>query len=149
MANAVYWDTSAVLKLYAPEPDSSDYLRLLIRQPEDVAISFLHRIELYFALGGKESRGEIASGSAKQLFQLFEQHLGSGRYFVIPWGDDVALEAQRLLDTSLSATPPVMLRSLDGVHLGALRAARIQSVVTADIRMRDAARIVSIGVIEP
>jgi predicted nucleic acid-binding protein len=41
MADAVYWDTSAVLKLYAPEPDSSDYLKLLIRQPGDVAISAL------------------------------------------------------------------------------------------------------------
>jgi predicted nucleic acid-binding protein len=149
MANAIYWDTSALLKLYAPEPDSSDYLRLLIQQPEDVAVSFLHRVELYFALGGKESRGEIASGSTKRLFQLFEQHVKSGRYFVIPWGDDVASAAQTLLDTSLSATPPVMLRSLDGMHLGALRAARIQSVVTADVRMRDAARIAGMGVIVP
>ena len=30
MANAIYWDTSALIKLYAPEPDSNDYLRLLI-----------------------------------------------------------------------------------------------------------------------
>jgi prevent-host-death family protein len=57
MANAIYWDTSALLKLYAPEPDSGDYLRLLIQQPEDLAICFLHRVELYFALRGKESRG--------------------------------------------------------------------------------------------
>ena len=41
MANAIYWDTSALIKLYAPEPDSSDYLRLLIQQPENLAISFL------------------------------------------------------------------------------------------------------------
>ncbi len=74
MANAIYWDTSALLKLYAPESDSSDYLRLLIQQPEDLAISFLHRVELYFALRGKESRGEIAAGSVARLFQLFEQH---------------------------------------------------------------------------
>ena len=149
MANAVYWDTSAILKLYAPEPDSRDYLRLLIQQVEDVAISFLHRIELYFALGGKESRGEMSPGSAKRLFQLFEEHVEGGRYFVIPWGDDVEAEASRLLDGSLNATPPVMLRSLDGVHLGALRAARIQSVVTADVRMRDAARSARIAVVEP
>ena len=71
MANAIYWDTSALLKLYAPESGSSDYLRLLIRQPEDLAISFLHRVELYFALRGKESRGEIAAGSAARLFELF------------------------------------------------------------------------------
>ena len=67
-------------------PDSSDYLRLLIQQPEDLAISFLHRTELYFALRGKESRGEITTGSAAQLFQLFEQHVAAGRYYMIPWG---------------------------------------------------------------
>ncbi len=149
MGEAVYWDTSALLKLYAPEPDSGDYLRLLIQQPEDVAVSFLHRVELYFALRGKESRGEIALGSAKRLFQLFEEHLRSGRYFVVPWGDDVALEARSLLDTALSATPPVMLRSLDGLHLGAMRAARLQSVVTADLTLRDAARIANVRVIVP
>jgi predicted nucleic acid-binding protein len=149
MANAIYWDTSALLKLYAPEPDSNAYLRLLIQQSEDLAISFLHQVELYSALGGKESRGEIAPGSAKRLFQLFEQHVGAGRYFVIPWGDDVASEARRLLDLTLNVASPVILRSLDGLHLGALRAARIQAVVTADVRMRDAARIAGIGVIEP
>ena len=149
MANAIYWDTSALVKLYAPESDSSDYLRLLIQQPEDLAISFLHRVELYFALRGKESRGEIAAGSAARLFELFEQHVSAGRYYVIPWGEDVALAARHLLDASLSAAPPFMLRSLDGLHLGALRAAKIQSVVTADLRMRDAAHIAAIGVIEP
>lgn len=149
MANAIYWDTSALIKLYAPEPDSSDYLRLLIQQPENLAISFLHRVELYFALCGKESRGEISGGSAERLFQLFEQHVSAGRYYLIPWGEDVALASRQLLDESLRATPPVMLRSLDGLHLGSLRAAKIQSVVTADMRMRDAARIAAIGVIEP
>ena len=149
MANAIYWDTSALIKLYASEPDSSNYLRLLIHQSEDLAISFLHRVELYFALCGKESRGEIASGSAKRLFQLFEQHVRAGRYYLIPWGEDVGIATRQLRDAFLSASPPAMLRSLDGLHLGALRAAKIQSVVTADMRMRDAARIAAIGVIEP
>jgi hypothetical protein len=149
MASAIYWHTSALIKLYAPEPDSSDYLRLLIQQPEDLAISFLHRVELYFALCGKESRGEIASGSAKQLFQLFEQHVRAGRYYLIPWGEDVAIVARQLLDAALSRSPPAMLRSLDGLHLGAMGAANIQNVVTADARMRDAAQIAAISVIEP
>ncbi len=135
-------------RLYAPEPDSSDYLRLLIQQPEDLAISFLYRVELYFALRGRELRGETAVGSAAKLFQLFEQHVSAGRYYVIPWGEDVALEARHLLDASLNASPPVMLRSLDGLHFGALRAAKIQSVVAADMRMRDAAHVTAIGVIE-
>ncbi len=55
MANAIYWDTSALIKLCASEADSSDYLRLLVRHSEDIAISFLHRVELFFALRGKET----------------------------------------------------------------------------------------------
>jgi len=149
MANAVYWDTSALLKLYAPEPDSGDYLRLLVQQTEDLAISFLHHVELYFALCGKELRGEISAGSAKRLFHLFEQHAATRRYYIIPWGDDVALESRQMLDASLSAAPPVMLRSFDGLHLGALRAAKIPSVVTADLRMRDAARLAGIADVVP
>lgn len=149
MANAIYWDTSAVLKLYAPEPDSGDYLRLLTQQPEDLAVSFLHRVELYFALYGKEFRGEIAAGSATHQFDSFERHVSAGRYFVIPWGEDVAVQSRRILDAALAATPPTMLRSLDGLHLGALRAAKIQNIVCADLRMRQAARIAGLGVIEP
>jgi hypothetical protein len=148
MANAVYWDTSALLKLYAPEPDSSDYTRLLIQQPEDLAISFLHHVELYFALCGKEDRGEIAAGSAKHLFASFERHVSAGQYFVIPWGDDIARESRRLLDKALAAKPPTMLRSLDGLHFGAVCTAKIQHLVCADLRMRQAAKTVGIGVIE-
>jgi predicted nucleic acid-binding protein len=149
MANAIYWDTSALLKLYAPEPDSSDYLRLLIQQSEDLAISFLHWVELYFALRGKECRGEIAGGSAKHLFQSFQRHVSEGRYYAIPCGEDVARESRQLLDEALAATPPVMLRSLDGLHFGALRAARIQNIVCADLKMQHAARIAGIGLIKP
>ena len=58
MNDIVYWDTSALLKVYAAEADSSDYLQLLISQPGDIAISYLHRVELYYALCGKESRGK-------------------------------------------------------------------------------------------
>jgi hypothetical protein len=54
-----------------------------------------------------------------------------------------------VLDETLSEAPPIMLRSLDGLHLGALRAAKIQNVVTADQRMRDAAQIAGIGDIDP
>jgi predicted nucleic acid-binding protein len=40
MTDSIYWDTSAIIKLYAPESDSADYRRLVIAQPERLAISF-------------------------------------------------------------------------------------------------------------
>lgn len=149
MGSTVYWDTSALLKIYAAEADSSDYLKLLISQPGDIAVSYLHRVELYYALCGKESRGEIQPGSAKTLFTSFETHIADQRYWEIPWGSDVLEEAQSALDVSLSSSPPVALRTLDGLHLGAMLAAKVTTLVTADNRMRDAAAGLSITCVNP
>ena len=65
MADAVYWDTSALIKVYAIEADSTDYRQLLLGQSEAIALSYLHRVELYYGLSGKEQRGEIKPGSAR------------------------------------------------------------------------------------
>ena len=149
MAFAVYWDTSALLKLYTPEQDSDHYRRLLITQREHVAISALHDIEFYYALRCKEARGEIAEGASRQLFASFHQHVREGRYFQIPWGQDLIQNARDGLDRCLTQTPPRPLRSLDGLHLGALLAANIQSIVTADVRMQEAARALGIAILVP
>ncbi len=53
MTAPVYWDTSAVIKLYAPESDSTKYRQLLIAQAEPLAVSKLHDVELFYALRGK------------------------------------------------------------------------------------------------
>ena len=149
MNRAVYWDTSALLKIYAAETDSSDYLKLLISQPGDIAVSYLHRVELYYALCSKEARGEIQTGSAKTLFTSFESHIADQRYWEIPWGLDVFEEAQSALDVSLSSSPPIGLRTLDGLHLGAMLAGKVTALVTADNRMRDAASGLSITCVIP
>ncbi|MDF1812225.1 MAG: type II toxin-antitoxin system VapC family toxin [Verrucomicrobiales bacterium] len=149
MGSTVYWDTSALLKIYAAETDSSDYLKLLISQPGDIAVSYLHRVELYYALCGKETRGEIQAGAAKTLFASFESHIADQRYWEIPWGSDVLEEAQSALDVSLSSSPPIGLRTLDGLHLGAMLAAKVTTLVTADNRMRDAAAGLRITCVNP
>jgi len=139
MESAIYWDTSVLLKLYADEPDSQQYREELSRQKEQVAISFLHRVELLYALAAKEQRGEIGEGQAVLLFASFQKHRGEGRFFEIPWGDDVEIAAHEVLAACGSHVQPDPLRSLDGFHLGAIRAAGIRKVITTDIRFRDAA----------
>ena len=139
MPAAIYWDTSALLKLYAPEPDSDTFRSMLRAQTVPVAISFLHRVELNFALTAKELRGEIVRGGAERLSDSFLQHREQGRFLEIPWGDDVAQQAAIALDACRRSDPPVMLRSLDGLHLGAMLAAGIQKLTTTDIRLRTAA----------
>ena len=149
MAAAVYWDTSALLKLYAPEQDSDGYRRLLITQQERVAISGLHDVEFYYALRHKEARNELASGASERLMESFQRHVREGRYFQIPWGGDLARKARGALDRCLTESPPRPIRSLDGLHLGAALAANIRSLVTADVRMQEAAALLGLSIVLP
>ncbi len=145
----VYWDTSALVKLYAKEADSVDYRNVMLGQTERVVISHLHRIEVYYALSMKEVRSEIQTGAAKSLFSLFEKHMSAGVYWEIPIGYDVVAAARKALDVNLSATSPVALRTLDGLHIGAMLAAKVSKLVTADKRMMDAACALGIQCISP
>lgn len=147
MPAAIYWDTSALLKLYAPEPDSEQFRSQLRSQNVPVAICFLHRVELNFALTAKELRGEISQGGAKQLFDSFLKHREQGRFLEIPWGDDVEQHARIALETCSQTNPTVMLRSLDGLHLGAMLAAGIQKITTTDIRLRTAAITLGLDIV--
>ena len=67
----VYWDTSAVLKVYAPESDSNGYISLIVQKEIPLYASVLLKIELYYALFQKERRAEIKTGSANQLYDKF------------------------------------------------------------------------------
>lgn len=147
MESAIYWDTSVLLKLYADEPDSIHYREKLCQQKEQVAISFLHRVELLYALAAKEQRGEIKEGQAKLLFASFQKHRGEGRFLEIPWGEDVESAAHEVLATCGNRAPPVPLRSLDGFHLGAIRAAAIRKVISTDIRFRAAAECLGLDLL--
>ena len=147
--NAVYWDTSALVKLYAPEPESASYRQLLIQLPQDVAICDLHRAELWYALCGKEQRSEIETGSARRLYNLFERHLEEGRYLQLPWGDDIIEGSRKVLESSLAASPPLMLRSLHGFHLGTAISSGIRTLVTADLKLREAAAALEFTILIP
>jgi len=59
MADAIYWNTSALIKLYASEADSSDYLRLLVGQSEDIAAR-------HAALSGRIAFGNTAGGKTSE-----------------------------------------------------------------------------------
>ncbi|KAA1258038.1 Ribonuclease VapC46 [Rubripirellula obstinata] len=149
MTNAIYWDTSALLKLYAPETDSSDYRRLLISKPEPIAISTLHFVELYYALVAKECRGEIQPGAAKLLFQSFRRHVDERRYMSIEVDAKATAFSCQILDQCMGIANPIPLRSLDGLHLGPMKSAGVTQLVAADLRMKHAAQAVSFAIIDP
>ncbi len=149
MIERVYWDTSALLKLYAPEPDSHAFRALLRSRPGQTVTSFLHRVELFYAIRHKEHRGEVAPGAAERSIKRYARHVGEGRIVEIPWGEDVAASAKEALGVCLSASAPVKLRSLDGLHLGALISTGLKQLVTTDLGMRRATACLGIALVDP
>jgi predicted nucleic acid-binding protein len=147
-ASPTYWDTSALLKCYAPEPDSAAYRALLCGRPR-VVISFIHRIEMAYALQHKGIRGEILPTAADGFITRFERDSADGRFVVLPWGDDLVQAAREVLTACTFRSERIPIRTLDGIHLAAARVAGLRSIVTTDRRMRAAAEAIGMTAVDP
>jgi predicted nucleic acid-binding protein len=136
-----YWDTSCVLKLYCEEKDSAGYLRRIAGSPDPVCSSVLLAAELAFAFHQKEHRGEIREGASTILYEKFLGDVDSGRFLLIPMGDDVRKEARRIAGVCYGVDPPILLRTLDGLHLASATLAGCREILTTDDRMQKATRL--------
>jgi len=145
----IYWDTSCVLKLYAAESDSGLWQKLLLERGGVLVSSALLEAELGLALEHKEVRGELRKGGAAALREHVQRDVQAGRLRLIPVGADVLAEAVRIGVACLRARPPVLLRTLDGIHLATARLVRCAAVATADERMRSAARHLGLTLADP
>mgnify|MGYP006439680667 CR=1 FL=1 len=134
-----YWDTSCLLKLYCLEEDSHDFLALLANADTPPVTSKLSVTELYFAFQQKMRRGETQGQSPTALFSYFENDLECNRICLLPWGDDVFKKARELADICYSdPRAPVLLRSLDGIHLASAILASCKRIHSSDDRMNQA-----------
>lgn len=141
-----YWDTSALLKLYAPEPDSASFLTRVAKSQRPLLTADLTVVELRCALGRKEHVGDLKAGGATALFECFTHDVAAGRIITLLHSPAVLAEAQEIVLRAHSADPPVMIRSLDAVHVASALASRAAWVVATDTRLRDAAITVGLRV---
>jgi predicted nucleic acid-binding protein len=141
----IYWDTSAILKLYAPEMDSAYFLRLATRAEEQVVTSSIASIELLCAFERKERNGELKRGGAKAAFEQFLSDTRRGRIIEIPYGHDVVEEARKLL--GLVRDQAILIRSLDMIHVASAIAAKAKTIAATDSRLRQLASCASLKVL--
>ncbi|HOW67344.1 MAG TPA: type II toxin-antitoxin system VapC family toxin [Candidatus Paceibacterota bacterium] len=139
-----YWDTSCVLKLYVAEVDSSAYLARAIASPGPLFSSTLLNTELHYGLRRKEMAGDIKPNAADALFKAFEEDSQQGRFVLIPLSDGIQEAARAALKMCLMQSTPIMLRSLDGIHLASALASSQREIVTADQRMLQAALVLGL-----
>ncbi len=135
-----YWDTSALLKLYVKESESTDCLRLLATATEAPRTSEFARVELYSALRRRELSGDLVSGGARALLRQFANDAGKGRFILVPSGRDVSAKSLELIDMACSLDPPIMARSLDVLHLASALLVGCDTLVSTDKRQRELAK---------
>ncbi len=136
-----YWDTSALLKLFATENDSSLFLAHVVRSSTPLATSELTRMEMWTALRRKESDGLLSPGDAKTSLAKFDLGAGQDCWRFVILTDAVRAEFERVVERCCSQTPPVFIRTLDALHIASARMASETEIVATDKRLRDAATL--------
>jgi len=76
---SVYVDTSILGAYYCPEPLSAAAENAL-RQFKTPAISLLSEVEFYSLISKKRRLNELRERQAKQIFDLFSNHVAEGFY---------------------------------------------------------------------
>jgi len=133
-----YWDTSALLKLYVPEPDSPAFVEYARTHPG----AFTARIASWEALTAfrrKEAEGIIRPGTAQMLHSALLKDGISGYWRWVELSHAVETAFGQILDRCFQLNPPLPIRTLDAIHLACALTVGETEVVATDRRLRAAA----------
>lgn len=133
-----YWDTSALAKLYLPEPDTTTFVAHATL-PQPLVTSRLALYEMRRVALRKESDGSIQPGAAQHVLGRVEQDAARGHLRVIELDARVAVEFDGLMKHAYGQQPALALRTLDGIHLASCPVDQQGELVATDVRLRQAA----------
>jgi uncharacterized protein len=140
-----YWDTSALGKLYLPEPDSAAFAQKAASDPT-IVTTRLAVYEMRRVAFRKESESVIPPGAAETVLGQVTQDVASGQLRVVEPDTRVETEFNTIMATCYRHTPPLPIRTLDALHLASARADNQTELVATDKRMRDAAKLLGLSV---
>jgi uncharacterized protein len=133
-----YWDTSCLVKLYTPEPDSP-VLRNHLAGPGRCVTSDVTPLEFWATVRRKESEGILAPGEARRVQAAFESDIELGLVTIMVSNDPLKSQFRSVIEQCYSQSPSVFVRTNDALHLAAAREAGESEVVATDKRLREAA----------
>jgi predicted nucleic acid-binding protein len=142
-----YWDTSTLLKLYVTEQDAAYFINLVANSKTPILTSGITKIELTATFYHKESIGELAKGKADQHLGELAEDIEAGRIVITPVNEDIILQAEKVIEKSYTAPKPLMIRSLDVVHVASALASKASVLVAIDSRLRDVALMMGLKVL--
>jgi predicted nucleic acid-binding protein len=143
----IYWDTSAICKLYVAEPDSHYFLNLLAETREQIASSAIMCVEVLCTLWRKERSGELRDGGASAGFRKLNQHIEAGRLVLIPYGPNIVAEVEKVLRLIAASKTHSLVRSLDAIHIASALECKATSLIATDNRLREIATLAGLQVL--
>ena len=141
MPGPLYCDTSALLKLYLPEP-GSDAFNEVVEDRDDVLVSDLAVTEIISAVARRLRQGSLGREAARRLQHAIIGRLDEGVYHRLELTREVHRRAEHVL-LSLPETP---LRAADALHLALATSARAASLASFDARLAAAASAVGLAI---
>jgi len=135
-----YWDTSTLVKLYTKEADSAAFEAYALNDNSQTVTSRITLYEARATFRRKEAEGALVPGAAQKLYEELILNIAAGEIRLVELSADVEREYGRVLDLCYQPTPPILLRTLDALHLSSARVAGETALVATDKRMREAAK---------
>jgi len=140
-----YWDTSALVKLYAKEHDSLNFERLAA-QFSEIVTSRLALFELRRILFRKEIEGSLKRGASQISFQRFLLDVKTGMVQLAGLGLEIELPFDAVLTRCFTHEPPIFIHTADAIHLATALAAKAREMVCTDARLRAASTLIGLSV---
>jgi predicted nucleic acid-binding protein len=144
---SLYWDTSCILPLYIPEPDSAALAELAGSEDGPITSSQIFAFELLFAVNARLARRQISKEFAAKVQRKFMADVDVGRFLMIPLGKDLLPSAVEMAAKLAGKAHALEVRTLDGIHLATALLLGSEEIVTSDKRMRKAAEALGLSVL--
>ena len=137
----IYLDTSALVKIYVPEPESASLDRSLAGR-RDLLVSDLALTEVASAIARRQREGALPDSVGARIYRRLLSDVEEGLFLRLSADQQTHRDAERVLMTSR-----VALRTLDALHLSLAIQGLAAAVATFDRRMADAAVTLGLAVV--
>ncbi len=136
-----YWDTSSLFKLYAEEPDSAWFLDFVGHSGEPTYSSSISVIEVVSAAYRQSRAKNLKSFGASEIAKKLQQDRDAGRLIHIACSAEIVSQAQEVVARAAGARQPMMIRSLDAIHIASALAMGAKTMIATDFRVRAVAHL--------
>jgi hypothetical protein len=101
-------------------------------------------LELFRVLARKEAEGVIVSGAAQKIFSKFLADVSAGNVRLTPMDQNLESRFRQLVVRLHSLSPPLVVRTLDAIHLANADLQGATEFVATDANMRKCAAAIGL-----